>query len=75
MHNILNDGHVVTLHSWSGLGRSGTITQYIKDFKRIIQSPKFNHAEHLVVLSLLIASNQLPVKFGGPLSRCQLTQA
>lgn len=25
MHNILNDGHVVSLHCWSGLGRSGTI--------------------------------------------------
>jgi len=30
-----------------------TSTQYGKDFKRIVQSPKFNHSEYLVVLSLV----------------------
>lgn len=36
-----------------------TSSQYTKDFKRIVQSPKFNHSEYLVVLSLLIAGKPL----------------
>jgi len=40
-----------------------TSPQYSKDFKRIVQSPKFNHSEYLVVLSLLIACKSLPAKY------------
>lgn len=46
-----------------------TSTQYVKDFKRIVQSPKFIHSEYLVVLSLLIAGKALPAKYSNhPLS-------
>ena len=46
-----------------------TSSQYAKDFKRIVQSPKFNHSEYLVVLSLLIAGKPLPAKYSNhPLS-------
>ncbi len=40
-----------------------TSSQYGKDFKRIVQSPKFNHSEYLTVLSLLIAGKPLPAKY------------
>ena len=46
-----------------------TSSQYAKGFKRIVQSPKFNHSEYLVVLSLLIAGKPLPTKYSNhPLS-------
>lgn len=32
-----------------------TSSQYRKDFKRIVQSPKFNHSEYLVVCSVELA--------------------
>jgi len=35
-------------------------TQYGKDFRRIVQSPKFNQAAYLTVLSLLITGKPLP---------------
>ena len=37
-----------------------TSSQYAKDFKRIVQSPKFNQAEYLTVMSLLISEQSLP---------------
>jgi len=44
-------------------------TQYGKDFRRIVQSPKFNQAAYLTVLSLLIAGKLLPAKYSNhPLS-------
>jgi mRNA interferase YafQ len=44
-------------------------TQYGKDFRRIVQSPKFNQAAYLTVLSLLIAGKSLPAKYSNhPLS-------
>ena len=44
-------------------------TQYGKDFRRIVQSPKFNQAAYLTVLSLLIAGKPLPAKYSNhPLS-------
>jgi mRNA interferase YafQ len=46
-----------------------TSNQYGKDFKRIVQSPKFNNSEYLTVLSLLIAGKKLPAKYANhPLS-------
>lgn len=36
---------------------------YAKDFKRIIQSPKFSHTEYLMVLALLINEQELPKKY------------
>ena len=46
-----------------------TSSQYAKDFKRIVQSPKFNHSEYLVVLSLLIAGKPLLANYSNhPLS-------
>ena len=56
-------------------GTQALLRSTLKTLSELYKAQKFNHAEHLVVLSLLISSNQLPVKFGGPLSRCQLTQA
>ena len=44
-----------------------TTKQYGKDFKRIVQSPKFDHAEYLTVLSLLIAGKALPVNYSNHL--------
>ncbi|MEY5050363.1 MAG: hypothetical protein RLZZ619_293 [Pseudomonadota bacterium] len=38
-------------------------TQYGKDFKRIVQSPKFNQTDYLIVMSLLIAQKRLPQKY------------
>lgn len=38
-------------------------TQYGKDFKRIVQSPKFNQAAYLTVLTLLISGKSLPAKY------------
>ena len=38
-------------------------TQYGKDFKRIVQSPKFNQAAYLTVLTLLISRKSLPAKY------------
>jgi mRNA interferase YafQ len=38
-------------------------TQYGKDFKRIVQSPKFNQTDYLIVMSLLIAEKRLPQKY------------
>jgi mRNA interferase YafQ len=38
-------------------------TQYGKDFKRIVQSPKFNQTDYLIVMSLLIAEKRLPMKY------------
>lgn len=38
-------------------------TQYGKDFRRIVQSPKFNQAAYLTVLSLLIVGKPLPAKY------------
>ena len=44
-------------------------TQYGKDFRRIVQSPKFNHEAYLSVLSLLIAGRPLPAQYSNhPLS-------
>jgi mRNA interferase YafQ len=40
-----------------------TSSQYAKDFKRIVQSPKFNQAEYLTVMSLLISEQSLPAKY------------
>ena len=40
-----------------------TSSQYAKDFKRIVQSPKFNQAEYLTVMSLLISEQSLPTKY------------
>jgi len=42
---------------------SALSTQYGKDFRRIIQSPKFNQAAYLTVLSLLISGKPLPAKY------------
>lgn len=36
---------------------------YAKDFKRIIQTQKFSHAEYLTALSLLINEQPLPKKY------------
>ncbi len=41
-------------------------TQYGKDFRRIVQSTKFNQAAYLTVLSLLITGNPLPAKMQQP---------
>ena len=41
-------------------------TQYGKDFKRIVQSPKFNQAAYLTVLTLLISGKSLPAKYSNP---------
>jgi mRNA interferase YafQ len=38
-------------------------TQYGKDFKRIVQSPKFNQSKYLIPLSLLISQKRLPPKY------------
>lgn len=38
-------------------------TQYVKDFRRIVQSPKFNQSEYLTVLSLLMNEQPLPAKY------------
>jgi mRNA interferase YafQ len=38
-------------------------TQYGKDFKRIVQSPKFNQTDYLIVLSLLLSQKRLPAKY------------
>lgn len=38
-------------------------SQYAKDFKRIVQSPKFNQTEYLTVMSLLISEQLLPAKY------------
>ena len=44
-------------------------TQYGKDFRRIVQSTKFNQAAYLTVLSLLITGKPLPAKYSNhPLS-------
>ena len=39
-------------------------TQYVKDFKKIVQSPKFNQVEYLIVLTKLITGEVLPIKYG-----------
>jgi mRNA interferase YafQ len=36
---------------------------FVRDFKRIIQNPKFSHVEYLTVLSLLINEQSLPQKY------------
>ncbi len=38
-------------------------SKYAKDFKRIVQSPKFNQTEYLTVMSLLISEQALPAKY------------
>ncbi len=44
-------------------------TQYGKDFRRIVQSTKFNQAAYLTVQSLLITGKPLPAKYSShPLS-------
>ena len=44
-------------------------TQYGKDFRRFVQSPKFNQAAYLTVPSLLIDGKPLPAKYSNhPLS-------
>jgi mRNA interferase YafQ len=37
--------------------------QYVKDFKKIVQSPKFNQVEYLIVLTKLITGQVLPMKY------------
>ena len=37
--------------------------QYAKDFRRVVQSPKFNQAEYLTVMNLLMAEQPLPAKY------------
>jgi mRNA interferase YafQ len=36
---------------------------YAKDFKRIVQNPKFNQAEYLTVMALLINQQLLPIRY------------
>jgi len=38
-------------------------TQFNKDFKRIVQSPKFSQSQYLIVTSLLLAGKDLPAKY------------
>lgn len=38
--------------------------QYGRDFKKIVQSPKFNQIEYLVVLTKLLIGEPLPIKYG-----------
>ena len=37
--------------------------QYGKDFRRIVQSPKFNQAAYLTVLTLLVSGKPLPARY------------
>ncbi len=37
--------------------------QYGKDFRRIVQSPKFNQTEYLTVLTLLVSGKPLPSRY------------
>lgn len=38
-------------------------SQYGKDFKKIVQSPKFNQIEYLKVMALLLNQSRLPAKY------------
>lgn len=38
-------------------------SQFAKDFRKIVQSPKFNQAEYITVMSLLMKSANLPAKY------------
>ena len=38
-------------------------TQYAKDFRRIVQNRKFNQAEYLSVMNLLMTELPLPAKY------------
>ena len=38
-------------------------TQFGKDFKKIVQSPKFNQVEYLKVMGLLLNNHPLPPKY------------
>jgi mRNA interferase YafQ len=37
--------------------------QFIKDFRRIVQSPKFSQVEYLKLMSLLISRQNLPSRY------------
>ncbi len=38
-------------------------SQYIKDFKRIVQNPKFKQIEFINVISMLMTQQELPQKY------------
>ncbi len=40
-----------------------TSTQFDKDFKRIVQNPKFKQSEYLTVMTLLMSNQPLPAKY------------